>query len=312
MTHSRSSAGIQVHRGAQTIVEPEISVIVMAINSDPRVMDAVKSLLSGGVPTEIVVVNTGVGSLVGMLGELLEQVVLVESSRLRLPGGTRNLGITQATAPVVAFLAADCLASPGWAALRLAAHADAPTVASAICPAPDASGRVTPASWAMFSLQHSRRAPNFPPAGAKRYGVSYTRETLWRLGSFREDLRIGEDTEYNDRLARADKPVWRPDLITLHRYPLTFGAAQADAFHRGINAYQWMQINSRRPIVHATRRTVGSVLNAAALLYHSSGAMRWALVGAAPLTVWLVMTYAAGAVAAAAGWRGRPEQRLGR
>lgn len=159
----------------------------------------------------------------------------------------------------------------------------------------------------MFSLQHSRRAPNFPPAGAKRYGVSYTRETLSRLGGFREDLRIGEDTEYNDRLSPADKPVWRPDLVTLHRYPLTFGAAQADAFHRGTNAYRWMQKNSRRPILHAARRTVGSLLNATSLLYHSSGPMRWALVGAAPLTIWLVMSYAAGAVAAAAGRRRRPE-----
>ena len=52
-----------------------------------------------------IVVNTGFGSLRASLAEALDRVVLIESPRLRMPDGTRNLGLAEARGPIVTFLA---------------------------------------------------------------------------------------------------------------------------------------------------------------------------------------------------------------
>ena len=202
-----------VSRGAKVDPAPEISVIVIAIHGDRRAVDAIRSLDDAQVPTEVILVNTGGGSVAEALGPLVEQVVLVECDRLHLPGGARNLGLSQASAPVIAFLAADCLATPGWLVSRLAAHKDAAAVASAIRPAPG-SRHVPIASWASYGILHCRRAPECPEDNALRYGVSYRREVFAQYGAFLEDRRIGEDTELNNRLIGADLPHWYPQIVT--------------------------------------------------------------------------------------------------
>src|SRR5690606_29306420 len=122
--------------------------------------------------------------------------------RLCLPGATRNLGIAHSTAPIVAFLAADCRATPGWLEARLAAHrTGSAAVASALRPAPARGGNVPCVSWAVYALLHARRAPSWPVADAARYGASYDRRLFEQHGPFDESLRIGEDTEFNARIA---------------------------------------------------------------------------------------------------------------
>ena len=39
---------------------------------------------------------------------------VVESTERLLPGGARNVGIANTDGTFVAFLAADCIAEPGW------------------------------------------------------------------------------------------------------------------------------------------------------------------------------------------------------
>src|SRR5262245_34066382 len=83
-----------VRRGSKVDALPDISVIVIAIRGDRRVIDAVHSLYDPAVRTEVILVNTGYGSIAGTLGPLIEEVVLVECDRLHLPGGARNLGLS--------------------------------------------------------------------------------------------------------------------------------------------------------------------------------------------------------------------------
>lgn len=266
----------------------------MAIHGDARAVEAVASLHDPALSIEIIVVNTGSNSLAPLLGEALERVVLLESPALRLPGGTRNLGVAEARGPIVAFLASDCLATPGWAARRLAAHDAAEAVASAILPAPSASGRVRRSSLATHMLMYCRRDPAFPPERTVRYGVSYRREIFARLGAFLEDRVVGEDTEFNARLPAL--PAWEPGIVTLHRNPGSFAAALADSWQRGARLQHWMKDNTPRPTARSLRWAVGAAVDAMTMLKYAPPERRGSLLAAAPLVWCLALARMGGAL----------------
>ncbi len=298
VTSQGGSDELTVERGATVPIDPEISIVVMSIDSNPFSGEAIDSLLAQKFSAEIILVNTGKDTLRNFLGERLAKIVLVESRQKRLPGGTRNLGLLQAHAPVIAFLAADGLAVPGWIAARLAAHAEgAEAVASALLPAPDASGSVSTASLAMFAFLHSRRWPGAAPEHAPRYGASYLRSTLDRIGPFKEDLRIGEDTEMNGRLAVP--PVWCREVLTLQRYPATAAEVWHDAAERAHLNFEWNRERRRPPVLRAIWRVPSGMRNAAAFFMNADRQTRAALLRAAPFIVWIALASAFGAVRAA-------------
>ena len=111
----------------------ELACVVMSYRDEPFLADAVRSVLHQDVPVEVVVVNSGGGDPEGRL-RAASLDVPVHSVRHRLyPGAARNLGIDLTRAPYLGFLAADCLAAPGWATARLREHhAGAAAVASAM------------------------------------------------------------------------------------------------------------------------------------------------------------------------------------
>lgn len=211
-----------------------ICVVVLSVHSDPLAREAVLSLLEQDVTAEIVVVNTGTGTLRGLLAQELGRIVLVECAERHFAGGARNLGIRHSAAPVVAFLASDCLATPGWLRLRLDAHrAGEKLVSSALAPVPDQAGRIGRATWAAFAMTHIGRTIRTSADLASRYGLSYSRELFATYGLFDERLRVGEDTAFNRRAARDHAIGWHPSVVTLHRYPATLAGAAADQFRRG-------------------------------------------------------------------------------
>lgn len=280
-------------------MDAPISVVVMAINGDPRAPAAVASLREQDVAIEIIVVNTGQVSLKGVLGANLNHVVLVEAEGTRLPGGTRNLGIDQSTGGIIAFLAADCIASPNWASRRLAAHAGGSrAVASALEPAPDPAGGVSRTGWAAYWLLHARRGPEIPPDEAARYGVSYDRALFKRHGIFREDMRIGEDTEFNARITLETPISWAPDVITLHHYPATLREGIADFFDRGRILYAWYRAHKSWPLRATLLRVAGNWRIARQFARYSAGEKRQMLDEAAPAMLLLTLSYASGVWAA--------------
>lgn len=266
----------------------------MAIHGDRRAIEAVASLGEPTLPLEIIVVNTGTGSLREMLGATLDRVVLVESPNRRLPGGTRNLGLAEARAPIIAFLAADCLAAPGWVACRIAAHETAEAVASAILPAPDDNGRISVAALASHMLTYSRRDPALPAGRAVRYGASYRRDLLARHGTFLEDRLVGEDTEFNTRLA--EPPAWAPDVVTLHRNSTRMGTALAEAWERGGRLQRWMQGRGSYPTARSLRWAAGAALDALLLLKDVPARRRGSLMAATPLVWCLALARIGGAL----------------
>lgn len=277
-------------------MSPELAVGVLALRADPRIVDAVRSLLDQDAGVELVVVNSGGGDTAGVVRAAGLDVPVVERKERLNPGAVRNLVLDATEAPVVAFLAADCLALPGWVAGRLGAHrGGASAVASTL---ENAHGE---SAWAnaAWLFHHHRTGPYASPGRRLHYGLSFGRELFARHGRFREDLRTGEDTEFRERL-RGERVAWEPRVRTAHRYPTDATGALTDAHRRGRLAAATLGRLRGRP--YALSLAAGAPLQVAGAL----GSIRRAprversrLRFVPPLLVPLAAAYAAGALASA-------------
>jgi glycosyltransferase involved in cell wall biosynthesis len=210
-----------------------ISVVVLSHQAPASLIDAVRSLQAQQPACEVVVVNSGGGGTERLLQLASLNCRVIERRERLNPGAARNLGIIKTSGDIVAFLADDCRAIPGWIAARLKHHDERhAVVASALIP--DRPDRlVTLASHVML---FGRRMPECPSADVQLYGASYRREIFNRYGLFREDLRTGEDTDFHARLSPDDKPIWAPDVVTTHKGPATLAAFFRDQIMRGERA----------------------------------------------------------------------------
>jgi len=68
------------------------------------------------------VVNSAAGDAGALLRDARIDVTSRDYGERLFAAGARNRGIAATTAPVVAFLASDCRACPGWLEARLARH----------------------------------------------------------------------------------------------------------------------------------------------------------------------------------------------
>lgn len=211
----------------------DIAVVVISLRASTELANAVLSLVSQDVAPELLVVNSGGGDAQSLLQKHNLTVPVVSFDEVLFAGAARNVGIAATGAPVVAFLASDCLAGLGWTGARLARHrAGSPAVASALVNSNPDNLYACAAHVSNFA----RRLPGLPRKEALCYGASYARSLFDQYGWFREDLRTGEDTEFHARLAPADKPVWAPEVRTAHQNPTSFTALITDQFQRGRRA----------------------------------------------------------------------------
>lgn len=281
-------------RSAAATAHPELACVVLCHRGQHEVVNAVRSLEQQGTVCEVVVVNSegeNPEPLIKAAG--LSAPVLHRDDRL-LPGAARNIGVLATTAPYVAFLAADCLAEPGWVHTRLVRHrAGSPMVSSSLVNANPKSVSALASHLALFS----RRMPGTPVTRALLYGVSYSRALLEKVGSFREDLRGGEDTEHLQRTTGLGQPVWAPEVRTAHLNPTTPVALVRDQCARGARAARaYSRINGlpedRRVALNALSRWLPSLW----LGLRSTGlSPGWRLLPAAALTPLAAAAYAWGA-----------------
>jgi glycosyltransferase involved in cell wall biosynthesis len=209
---------------------PELAVVVIALGAPATLEGAVSSLLEQDAPLEIVVVNSGGGNARAKLLARGLDVTVIERDEPLSPGAARNTGIEATRAPFVAFLASDCRAGPGWATKRLARHRDGDAaVGSALLPLPADSV----IAWASHLALFVRRLPQNSRLTALPYGASFRRSLFERHGLFAEETRIGEDTAFAASLPAEMRPVWAPDVVTLHETPSRLASMLGDQVRRG-------------------------------------------------------------------------------
>lgn len=264
---------------------PAISVVVMGYRNEATIVAAVSSVVSQQSPDpfEVVVITSGGDRSGDAVRAAFPDLTVVDVEGRLLPGGARNAGVSAATGEIVAFLAADCLAQPGWVAAQIAAHrAGHPVVASAVTAAPPQR----PSAWASHFDLFSARLP-WRVAGVvahpdpAAHGLSFDRAVLDAIGPFDASVRVGEDTDAARRLAELGIEVWfEPRIQTGHRGPRNAWTMLVDRYQRG----------SR--FAHASRGTLRGVSLGRAVLAYP---VLWTR-GMARVVV--------------ASWRGGREQRL--
>jgi glycosyltransferase involved in cell wall biosynthesis len=192
--------------------------------------DAVRSLVEQEPLPEVVVVNSGGGDPATSLANAGLEVPVIDWPERLFAGAARNRGIAATSARYVAFLAADSVAEPGWVAGRLRHHAaGADAVACVMASPPDASR----SARAAHLLLNNRRMADTPPEERLYNGLSYDRALFTRFGLFREDLRVGEDSEFNARLEGSATLAWAPEVRTRHEAPSRPRDLLRDQYARG-------------------------------------------------------------------------------
>jgi glycosyltransferase involved in cell wall biosynthesis len=271
-----------------------MAVVVLSFRGRATLPDAVRSLLAQDVGAEIVVVHSGGGGVRERLAAAGLNPRVIEVPERLLPGGARNLGIASTSAPHVAFLADDCIAEPGWLRARLRAHEEgAAAVASALL----SHKPNNPVALAAHLSLFIRRMPRMAASQTLCYGASYDRRLFEAHGVFRDDLEGGEDTEFHQRLAPAEKPVWRPEVRTVHVGAETLIAFLSDQLRRGRRIAQaWREIAAFSGAAVAK----DAVERTAFIFRHAFNVVepqqRWAVVLALPLIALGNLVYAAGAL----------------
>lgn len=228
----------KAHVRKGTLVPPDapMTVVMIGFRAQPDLIEAVASIAEQAPATEIVVVNSGGGDVAQMLAPWLERLHLIELEEPHYVGAARNIGIDASRAPIVAFLAGDCLAAPGWVAERLKAHdGGALAVPSAIVPA-YVDNLV---SWVSSAALRSTRWPGDAPMQAPGYGMSYARPLFDQLGYFPVGVGGGEDGYLNRIIEDRIGVDLSTRVVTAHRDPITPLQMARDAWKRGYWRVQW-------------------------------------------------------------------------
>lgn len=218
------------HEGARIARSP-IAVVVISYRAQAGLAAAVASLRAQDPPCEITVVNSGGGSVAAVLAGHLDHIRLITTDQHLFVGAARNIGIDASRARIVAFLAGDCQALPGWIAGRMREHdLGAHCVSNPVVPEPGASALALAATAA----QRTSRNPMTPLVHVAHYGRSMLRDTLSLAGYYPTGLRVAEDTAMNRRLDRLATCVWAADVQTTHREPSSTLGLFRDNFRRGV------------------------------------------------------------------------------
>ncbi|MEA2462035.1 MAG: hypothetical protein QOH90_2212 [Actinomycetota bacterium] len=211
-----------------------VACVILSYGSEPGLLESIESIRSQDVPAdEIILVHSGSHDPRSSLQRAGIEIPLHVSDKRLSTGAARNVGIRRTQSPIVAFLAADCQAAPGWIANRLRHHVRHEAVASAMRPL-----NGDPLTVAYHAYRFATRDPEVVPDLRKRYGVSYRREVFDRFGMFSFELYYGEDTEFIDRISSEIEVAWAPDVVTFHRPPDSV-VAQCIQISKQIRRRKW-------------------------------------------------------------------------
>jgi glycosyltransferase involved in cell wall biosynthesis len=151
-----------------------------------------------------------------------DRIRLVDASKARGPGATRNVGAREARGELLAFCDADDVVQPGWLSAHVSTLAEADISAGVFdywslngLPAPSPLTYAPPPAIGLFHF--------LPAAGSGN--LAFRRRAFEELDGFADDLMTGEDFDLS----------WRSQLAG-HRYQLNADAVIARRDQQGFKA----------------------------------------------------------------------------
>jgi glycosyltransferase involved in cell wall biosynthesis len=194
---------------------PALSAIVISRDDEARIARTVSSIVGQACewPFEVIVVTSGRDRTAEIVRQEFPEVTLIELPEPALPGRARNAGLRVARGDYVSFPGSHIELPQGSLSARIRAH----DLGYAMVTGTTLNGTRTRAGWAAYFLDHSSVLPGRPSTelpGPPAH-CSYLREALIDVGGFSEELRAGEDTVVNSRLASNGYNAYRAQDVTL-------------------------------------------------------------------------------------------------
>ena len=205
---------------------PDLSVIIASYNSRRtigRCLDSLRAQETGRT-FEVIVVDSSTDGAAQLIAQDHPEVVLITSAERRFPGGARNIGVSAATAGIIALLDADCTVDPGWVDAVLDAHRSPDAAVGGAIANGDRRGRVARAA---YFTEFSQWMPGERPgwmADAAAANMSYKRDVLDDVGPFIEGSYCS-DTDFHWRMRRKGHRLrFEPAIVAYHHSINELGA----------------------------------------------------------------------------------------
>jgi GT2 family glycosyltransferase len=207
-------------------VPPDLSVIIASYNSRRtigRCLDSLRAQETGRA-FEVIVVDSSTDGAAELIAQDHPEVVLITSAERRFPGGARNIGVSAASAGIVALLDADCTVDPGWVDAVLDAHRSPDAAIGGVIANGDRRGHVARAAYfTEFSQWMPGERPGWMTDVAAA-NISYKREVFDDVGPFIEGAYCS-DTDFHWRMHRKGHRLrFEPSIVAYHHSISELGA----------------------------------------------------------------------------------------
>lgn len=185
--------------------DARVAVVLPVLNGGATIVECVESVLAQTLPAShysVVVVDNGSGDDTRTLLRRFEPRVMVASQSVRGPGAARNLGIHLSSEPIIAFIDADCIATPTWLKnlVRPFDDPDVGMIGGRILTPPGAND-IARYGERIHDHKSAIECPRLPYVISMNAAVR--RRVLTEVGLFDVGFRRGEDVDLSWRVARA-------------------------------------------------------------------------------------------------------------
>ena len=213
---------------------PFISVIIPVFNDGPRLRECLGALADQTYPKdhfEVVVVDNSPGAdqaLVGLPEEFSTLTLTVAHQPRRGSYAARNLGLTLAQGPAIAFTDSDCIPAADWlerGAQHLSQHPDCGLVAGRIkffFQSPE-----SPSIAEIYDSLHLLTQQKY----IEKYHFGATanvftfKDVFANVGAFNDTLQSGGDSEWGKRVFAAGyEQIYAEDVVIAHPARTSFRA----------------------------------------------------------------------------------------
>jgi glycosyltransferase involved in cell wall biosynthesis len=255
------------------VTRPVFSVVVPAYNARGVISTALGSLKAQRLrePFEVVVVDSGPESCADQVERWLPGSRVVRVGERLWPAAARNAGVRSSRGEHIAFIPADCEASPNWLAERLRVHRQGYDAVGGSIVNGDPGNVVATAE---YLLEYSALLPNgdLLRRQAIPHALSFHRSIFDRFGLYPEHVTTGEDTLFNRRCVEAGVSIgFAPTASLAHHGSRTLRQLLIHASNHGRGLQQCVAADALPSAVGGVRQPVPEALVRMLVIYPTIG-----------------------------------------